>query len=463
MPGRACLILILGALLQASGDLPPLPQVNLAAFPSAVREPLSTALRAATAAPTDARAVGQLGMLLHAHEQLQLAVEAYARAAALDPDGFEWVYLAGIARQGLGHHDEASALFRRAVELRAAYPAARFRLAEALVAAGELDESEALYQALENEPAFESLARYGLGRIAAARGNLTLAVTQLEEACRLYDEFGAALYALARAYRGLGRRDEAEAVLAASKKHRFGTPPVADPLLDSVRDLVDSPVEHVRRAGQLERDGRVAEAIAELEQALTMRAGLIQARVNLISLYGQSGDVARAEQHYRAGLALDARVPELHYNYGVLLMTAGRHDDAASAFQKALALNPNDARTHNNLGQLLERQTRLDRALEHYEQAVHHDPANAVARFNLGRMLVALGRPLEAAEQFERLLVPESDDTPRYTFALAAAYARAGRREDALRYAGAALELARRKGQTELAASIERDLERLRQ
>jgi len=143
-------------------------------------------------------------------------------------------------------------------------------------------------------------------------------------------------------------------------------------------------------------------------------------------------------------------------------MTAGRHDEAASAFQKALALNPNDARTHNNLGQLLERTSRLDRALEHYEQAVHHDPANAVARFNRGRMLVALGRPLEAAEQFELLLVPESDDTPRYTFALAAAYARAGRREDALRHASAALELARRKGQTELAASIERDLERLK-
>jgi tetratricopeptide (TPR) repeat protein len=400
-------------------------------------------------------------MVLHAHEQLQLAVEAYARAAALDAASFEWVYLAGTAWHRLGEHREASRLLRRAVELRRDYPAARLRLAEALVAAGELDESAALYEGLKKDPQFESLAWYGLGRIAAARGNLTVAVAHLQQARRLFGEFGAALYALARAHRGLGQREEAAAVLAAAEKHRLDTPPVDDPVLDSVRNLVDAPGERVRRARQLEDEGRVGDAIAELEHALTIHAGLIQARVNLISLYGRSGDVARAEQHYRAGLAVGANVPELHYNYGVLLMTAGRHDDAVSAFQKALALNPNDAKIHNNLGQLLERKSGSGVALEHYQQAVHHDPANAVARFNLGRMLVALGRPLDAAEQFELLLVPESDDTPRYTFALAAAYARAGRREDALRYGTAALQLARRKGQAELAASIERDLERL--
>jgi tetratricopeptide (TPR) repeat protein len=462
MVEAALLILFFGGFIQAAGVPPSLPQIDPAAYPPEIREPLSSALRAVVLAPNDPTAVGRFAMLLHAHDQLQLASETYDRAAALSPDAFEWIYLAGVTRERRGEYGEAASRLRRATELRPGYPAARFRLAEALVASGELDQSGRLYEGLTGEPGFGSVARYGLGRIQAARGNFAPAVAHLREAVRLHGDFGAALYMLALAYRGLGQREEAQAALAAYEQHRLGTPPVPDPVLDSVRNLVDRPVDRVRRATELERAGRATEAIAELERALQMDPSLVQARVNLISLYGRSGQAERAEEQYRAGLAIDANLPELHYNYGVLLVSTGREGDAAIAFERALALNPGDAKTHNNLGQLLERKSQPGAALEHYQQAIHHDPASRVARFNLGRMLVATGRPLDAVKEFELLLSPEDDDTPRYTFALAAAYARAGRREEARRYGNAALELARRKGQMELAASIERDLERLK-
>jgi tetratricopeptide (TPR) repeat protein len=99
----------------------------------------------------------------------------------------------------------------------------------------------------------------------------------------------------------------------------------------------------------------------------------------------------------------------------------------------------------------------------HYREAIANDPGYRVARFNLGRVLIALGRAREAAEQFERLLGPEDRDTPRFTHALATAWLAAGNLSDARKYGEQALQAARRLGQSELAATIEQDLERMRQ
>jgi tetratricopeptide (TPR) repeat protein len=84
------------------------------------------------------------------------------------------------------------------------------------------------------------------------------------------------------------------------------------------------------------------------------------------------------------------------------------------------------------------------------------------ARFNLGRVLLARGRPREAVAHFEMIVAPDDADTPRYLFALAAAYARAGERDKAVEQAERALRRAEARGQAALAASIARDIQRLR-
>ena len=69
----------------------------------------------------------------------------------------------------------------------------------------------------------------------------------------------------------------------------------------------------------------------------------------------------------------------------------------------------------------------------------------------------------EAIVHFRQTLTPEDDETPRCTYALAAALARVGIWEEALKYMVEAQEKARARGQLELLASIERDLRRLEQ
>jgi Tfp pilus assembly protein PilF len=184
--------------------------------------------------------------------------------------------------------------------------------------------------------------------------------------------------------------------------------------------------------------------------------------MNLITLYGRKGDFEAAERHYRAVVVLNSHLADAHYNYGVLLVSNGREAEAAEAFRRTIDVDPYYAAADNNLGTILEKQQRFEEAAEHYRLAVEHDPTYRLARFNLGRMLIALNRPREAVEQFLKIVDPPDKDAPKYLYALAAAYVRAGDLPSARKYGTDAQRLAEQSGQRELAAKIAKDLETLK-
>ena len=73
-------------------------------------------------------------------------------------------------------------------------------------------------------------------------------------------------------------------------------------------------------------------------------------------------------------------------------------------------------------------------------------------------MLIAAGNPREAIAELEKLTSPRDAEAPRYLFALATAYARAGDKALAIKWATDARQLALEHGQAELAAAIDRQL-----
>ena len=187
-----------------------------------------------------------------------------------------------------------------------------------------------------------------------------------------------------------------------------------------------------------------------------------QAHANLISLYGRVRNWAKAEEHYRAVVALGFNIGDAHYDYGVLLGLQEQWDRAADAYRQAIAVNPRHAQAHNNLGQILERRHDLEAAVAEYRLGAESQPAFRIARFNLGRMLIALGRNDEAIRELEQLTEPRDAEAPRYLFALATAHVRAGHRDEGIARAIDARQLALQHGQDDLVAAIERDLARLK-
>ena len=441
--------------------VPALPRLAIESYPAAARSAIAEAFKAAEARPQDPKASGELGRVLHAWEQWEAAAAVYARAQALDPAAAEWRYLEALVRQRQARPDLAVTALREALARSPGYLPARLKLAEALLDAGQLDESRTLFTAL-TDPQCAPAVHFGLGTIAAREGRVAESIEQFERAIALFPEFGAAHYALARAYRAQGRREAAEAALRAHGQFGARWPAVSDPLGAAVAALRDDPAALLARGVKQADAGDVEEAIVSHEAALTRNPSFAQAHANLISLYGRVRNWKKAEEHYRAVVALAVNVADAHYDYGVLLGLQERWDEAGEAYTLALGLNPQHAQARNNLGQILERRGKLAEAAAEYQRAVENQPTLRIARFNLGRMLIAQGQPDRAAAELAMLTEPRDAEAPRYLFALATAHLRAGRRDDAVRWATEAKALAETFGDTALAAAIERDLARIR-
>lgn len=430
-------------------------------FLPAIRDQIERAEREAKAHPDDAKAAGVLAMTLHAYEQYDAAARSYSRAYALDPRAFDWPYLLGAVDMQQGDFDGAVKAFRSALQIRPGDLAAELRLGQSLAAAARWDEAGEVYRRiLESHPDCPQ-AWYGLGRAQAGKGDRAAAAQSYSRACDLFPQYSAAHLALAGELRRLGKPAEAGQHAVAYSKNSSAEPPLADPLLRRVRELNQGAQAHMQRGIELEKLGKLDEAIREHEAALATDPDNIQVRVNLISLYGRAGDPARAVEEFEAATRLSPGRSDAWYNYGVLLFGQHKYADAGQAFRRALEINPYYAEAHNNLGAVYEQDGRLDEAGKEFSDAIASRPDYPLARFHLARILVIHGRHDEAIQQLLKALKPESDQTALYLYALGAAYARTGDRAHAVEYYGQAHNAAAARNQSQLLASIDRDLKLL--
>jgi tetratricopeptide (TPR) repeat protein len=470
LPGLGLFVVAFGYVVACGGpaaapeaeNLPPIPSIQPEAFPKAARAELQRRLGALEAAPADVRANADLAMVTHAYDQYAAAQILYDRAARLEPSDFRWPYYLGALRAQQGDLEAAVEAFQKAAAINEGYMPLQRRLADAYLELNRLDEAWEIYDALLDKNPDDPAARYGAGRVQALRGDSSAAVENLLEAIRLIPDYGAAHYELSLAYRDLGETEKARMHLERHEGEARGAPPMNDKLMEEVSELKPGVAEYVTRAREHERRGQLQQAIDEHLEALELHPEVAQLHVNLVSLYGRTEQFERAAEHYRKALAINPNQADLHYNYGVLLHQFERYGEAWDAFERAVEANPDYAEAHNNLGQLLERQGRFDEALERYRKAVQARPDYRLARFHLGRMLLGKRRPEEAARQFEAAASARDEMTPQILFGLTAAKVQMGDRSGALTTGEKAKQLAEQMGQTDLARSIERDLAKLR-
>jgi tetratricopeptide (TPR) repeat protein len=177
--------------------------------------------------------------------------------------------------------------------------------------------------------------------------------------------------------------------------------------------------------------------------------------------------------------------PRARLNYGVVLAAGRRFPEAEAQLREALRLKEPVAKAHLNLGSILCSEQRFEEGVPHLERAVALDPDLSTAHANLGEAYGALGRRAQAAKHFalaveeepDKLFLlnrlgwllatsPEDDvrdavravevgeravrltsrQDPLSLDTLAAAYAEAGRFDEAAATAHEALELEARRG-----------------
>jgi tetratricopeptide (TPR) repeat protein len=185
-----------------------------------------------------------------------------------------------------------------------------------------------------------------------------------------------------------------------------------------------------------------------------------QAYADLGGVSLHTGKLQEAIGYYEQALRINRHFAGAHKGLGVALERTGKMPEAARQYEQALQIKPEDAETHEFLGSALNRMGNINDATAQYDAALRIKPDYLEARNNLAWLLATHtpaegGDPVRAVALAEQVCKLSENGMANYLDTLAAAYAAAGRFDDAVGAAQKAIDLARASSQTNLAEKIE--------
>jgi tetratricopeptide (TPR) repeat protein len=362
------------------------------------------------------RALQNLGAALAHNGRPQEAVPFLERALAIDPYAEYALENLGLIRLEEGRSSEAVALLSRRLERRPDDGISHLNLAKALLATGD-----------------------------SAR-----ALAALEEAVRLLPDNGLAHARLGLLLADQGRLEEA----ATHGEHGVALDP-------------DNPAVQLA-AGRIElRRGMPERAVVHYRAALERNPGELEATLGLAVALERSGHASEAAAIFERVAAGEPSIQRLV----TLAAAASVNVDAAAGIgllRAATRLRPDDAELQLALGRVLAVDQRSAEALACYRRALELQPRSADVANSLAVLLATADDPSVRDPQAALSLARELSGAaggrhPVLLGTLGVALASAGQRTEAEKALAEAAAIARGAGHSELAASLDRQLEQVQQ
>ncbi len=294
--------------------------------------------------PSNARAHGNLALVLIEQKKTREAIDEARLAVAFGPGEPEARYIYGWALLSGGRPVEAARELEKAVAARPNSAPALSALAEAYTATSNPRAPEVLQKLIVLEPG-----------VAGHRAAL------------------AELYWSEETFAG-GNRVAEEAVVA----------------IPASADL------KVRYGRALVRQGRFLDAVGQLEAARGLGASGEAFLLLLASAHREGGHPEDAEKVLRTAARDFPSSAHIRGDYGRLLLASGRAEEALVEIREASRLDPRDASLQLALGRAFESTSRPDEAEAAYREAIRLSPRLAPAHDALGRLLRTRGRTEEA-------------------------------------------------------------------
>lgn len=237
-------------------------------------------------------------------------------------------------------------------------------------------------------------------------------------------------------------------------------------------------------------EGRIEDAMAQYRLALKVRPNDPLSNANMGKALQYLGRLKEAEAYYRRAIRFSPPDSDLHNNVANILAGQAKFDEAIRHHELATRIGGEFAHTHYNFGVTLFQLGRLTEAQAALERALQRKPDNPDARYTYGLVMAGLGYEVAATGQLREanrlrsdwfealrslawLLATSPDPTvrdgkqavlvaeranqitgyenPIALDTLAVAYAEAGRFDSAVATATRAEQLARARGENELA------------
>jgi len=199
--------------------------------------------------------------------------------------------------------------------------------------------------------------------------------------------------------------------------------------------------------------GNFARAVRCFERALKVagksapKPFLARAKNDLGCALLEQGKVPGAISNFESALVLQPAFPQAYYNMGRAFLTNGQPDVAVDCFQRALALDSSVADIHYKLANALAQLGRPAEAMAEYSQTLRLRPGMDEAANNLAWLLAtcsdhSLRDGAKAVALARQASEHSHEQNPVILGTLAAAYAEAGQRSEALATALRARQLA---------------------
>ncbi len=445
--GTVLLVASFAACTDYTKDLPAVPTVQTNGLePSVVKAVQRARAQFDSVAATRpsreklASAYGELAMTYHAQDLVAPAAVAYANAHKLDPDDKRWPYLLGHLYNDSSRVPEAIASFEEVIAKHPTDAPTLLTLGQIYLQTGALDKSQAMYERLKAQPGGQAAALAGLGKVALAKRNYAVAVTDLEEALKLTPDASRLRQPLAMAYQGQGDKVKAEEQLRLFRTDGF-EPSVDDPLADALSDRVAASRVLLRRGQRDGKAGRFDLAEKAFRLAVAADPNDAEAIANLGISLANLGRIDEAEQRLEEALRKDDSIVVAHLSLGVVYDRKGRDADAIAQYAKTVKLDPTNVAALVYQADALMRTNQASRAIPLYRDALAKTPGSGRMEMSLAMALIRNGQHAEARAVLQSALEAQQDN---YAVANALARLLATSSDASVRDGARALELARK-------------------
>jgi tetratricopeptide (TPR) repeat protein len=231
-----------------------------------------------------------------------------------------------------------------------------------------------------------------LGSLYAKEGKLEEAIERYKTALRWKPEYPEAHFFLGNALDQQGHLDEA----IAEYQKALGYKPIQEQT-------------HIYLGAALAKQQKPEEATSHYLEALKINPESAAAHNNLAKVLQTKGKLDDAMEHYVAALKFEPGLAQAHNNLGVLLLARGRTAEGASELREALRLNPGDLESEFNLGLALSQQRQWLEAAELFGKALEKRGNDANAHYQFAVALIHLQKTREAMRHYASALLIQPD------------------------------------------------------
>ncbi len=160
---------------------------------------------------------------------------------------------------------------------------------------------------------------------------------------------------------------------------------------------------HRLRADFLLFFNRQASGMAALESALAADESDTAAKITLGVYYGEKGQYAAAEKHFRSALRDEPENANYLFNLGFVQQKQDLHAEAINSFDATIRINPGLDRAWFGRGMSRVAMGQREQAIADFEQAAKLQPMNPHPLIELGLQYHAANNPAKVTEVIRKL------------------------------------------------------------